>query len=128
MINDFRVGFSLATDSLRRGNKKTTILIVFVLSLIFMNLIFLPSLINGMMGLFVGKLGTGPNDEEQIVEKWVDACRDINNSGEWDKKASFGNCIGISKKGQSYKAWALEDYSTDLDKNNAKTQLIWESP
>lgn len=54
MLNDFRVGYTLASDTLKRGNKKTTFLIVFVLGLIFMNLIFLPSLINGMMGLFVG--------------------------------------------------------------------------
>jgi putative ABC transport system permease protein len=54
MLNNSRVGFTIASSSIRRGNKKTTFFIVFVLGLIFMNLVFLPSLINGMMDLFVG--------------------------------------------------------------------------
>jgi len=54
MFNDVKVGFFSASSSIKRGNKKTTFLIVFVLGLIFMNLVFLPALINGMMGLFVG--------------------------------------------------------------------------
>jgi len=54
MFEDVRVGFLTAVSSIKRGNKKTSVFIVFVLALIFMNLIFLPSLINGMMGLFVG--------------------------------------------------------------------------
>ena len=54
MFNDVKVGYTIASSSVRRGNKKTTLLIVFVLGLIFMNLVFLPALINGMMDLFVG--------------------------------------------------------------------------
>ena len=54
MFKDVKVGFLTAKSSIKRGNKKTTIFIIFVLSLIFLNLIFLPSLINGMMKLFVG--------------------------------------------------------------------------
>lgn len=54
MFNDAKVGFTIASSSIKRGNKKTTFLIVFVLGLIFMNLVFLPSLINGMMDIFVG--------------------------------------------------------------------------
>ncbi|MBU0929570.1 MAG: FtsX-like permease family protein [Nanoarchaeota archaeon] len=54
MLNDLKVGFLSAKSSIKRGNKKTSFFIIFVLALIFMNLIFLPSLINGMMGLFVG--------------------------------------------------------------------------
>ena len=53
MLNDVRVGFFSAKSSIRRGNKKTAFFIIFVLGLIFMNLVFLPALINGMMGLFV---------------------------------------------------------------------------
>ena len=52
MFDDVRVGFVSALSSVKRGNKKTLIFIVFVLALIFMNLIFLPSFIGGMSGMF----------------------------------------------------------------------------
>ncbi len=54
MLNDVKVGYAIASSSLKRGNKKTSALTVFVLSLIFVNLIFMPSMINGMMDVFVG--------------------------------------------------------------------------
>lgn len=54
MINDIRVGALIAYCSVKRGNKKTLIFIVFVLSLIFMNLVFLPSMIGGLSSLFTG--------------------------------------------------------------------------
>lgn len=56
MINDIRVGALIAYCSVKRGNKKTLIFIVFVLSLIFMNLVFLPSMIGGMSVLFTGMM------------------------------------------------------------------------
>ena len=52
MFNDIKVGLLGATSSIRRGNKKTLIFIIFVLALIFMNLVFLPSMIGGMTGMF----------------------------------------------------------------------------
>ncbi len=54
MLNDIKVGLLSAKSSIKRGNKKTLTFIVFVLALIFMNLVFLPSMIGGMMGLFTG--------------------------------------------------------------------------
>ncbi|MCC7575649.1 MAG: FtsX-like permease family protein [Methanomethylovorans sp.] len=54
MINDIRVGALIAYCSIKRGNKKTLMFIVFVLSLIFMNLVFLPSMIGGLLGMFTG--------------------------------------------------------------------------
>lgn len=54
MLNDVKVGYLSAISSLKRGNKKTSLFIVIILGLIFMNLVFLPALINGMMGFFVG--------------------------------------------------------------------------
>lgn len=56
MINDIRVGALIASCSVRRGNKKTLIFIVFVLSLIFLNLVFLPSMLGGMTVLFTGMM------------------------------------------------------------------------
>ncbi|MFH1801344.1 MAG: FtsX-like permease family protein [archaeon] len=52
MLNDIKVGLLGATSSIRRGNKKTIAFIIFVLSLIFMNLVFLPSMIGGVSGMF----------------------------------------------------------------------------
>ncbi len=54
MLNDIKVGLLSATSSIKRGNKKTLAFIIFVLALIFMNLIFLPSMIGGVTGLFTG--------------------------------------------------------------------------
>ncbi len=52
MLNDVKVGFISALSSVKRGNKKTLAFIVFVLALIFMNLVFLPSMIGGLSGMF----------------------------------------------------------------------------
>ena len=52
MFNDVKVGFVSALSSVKRGNKKTLAFIVFVLALIFMNLVFLPSMIGGLSGMF----------------------------------------------------------------------------
>ncbi|MEA3229892.1 MAG: ABC transporter permease, partial [archaeon] len=60
MINDIRVGALIAFSSIKRGNKKTLMFIVFVLSLIFMNLVFLPSMIGGISGLFTGMMQDYP--------------------------------------------------------------------
>jgi len=54
MLNDIKVGLLSATSSIKRGNKKTLVFIIFVLALIFMNLVFLPSMIGGMTGMFNG--------------------------------------------------------------------------
>ncbi len=54
MLNDIKVGFVSATSSIKRGNKKTLIFIIFVLALIFVNLVFLPSMIGGLMGMMTG--------------------------------------------------------------------------
>lgn len=54
MLNDIKVGLLSATSFIRRGNKKTLAFIVFVLALIFLNLVFLPSMIAGMTGMFNG--------------------------------------------------------------------------
>ena len=60
MIDDIRVGILIAYSSIKRGNKKTLMFIVFVLSLIFMNLVFLPSMIGGVSGLFTGMMQDYP--------------------------------------------------------------------
>ncbi len=54
MLNDIKVGFVSATSFIKRGNKKTLGFIIFVLALIFINLVFLPSMIGGVMGMMTG--------------------------------------------------------------------------
>jgi len=48
MLKNINVSFFLAYKSMRRGNKGTLFLTVMLMSLIFLNLIFLPSIINGI--------------------------------------------------------------------------------
>ncbi len=52
MLNDIKVGLLSAKSSIKRGNKKTLAFIIFVLALIFINLVFLPSMIGGISGMF----------------------------------------------------------------------------
>ncbi len=54
MLNDIKVGLLGAKSSIKRGNKKTLTFIVFVLALIFINLVFLPSMIGGFSVMFTG--------------------------------------------------------------------------
>lgn len=76
MLNEIRVGYSLAFDTLKRGNIKTTLLIIFVLMLIFLNLVFSPAVINGMTSIFTeavveysyGDIIIEPNDNELYIE------------------------------------------------------------
>lgn len=56
MWKDAKVGFVLASNTLRRGNKKTTLFTIIVLALIFINFVFLPAMINGMQGIFVNTM------------------------------------------------------------------------
>ncbi|MBN2487836.1 MAG: ABC transporter permease [Methanosarcinaceae archaeon] len=78
MIDDIRVGSLIAYCSVKRGNKKTLMFIVFVLSLIFMNLVFLPSMIGGMMVLFTGMMQDYPYGD--IVIEPMDDNTYINNA------------------------------------------------
>ncbi len=54
MFNNAKVGYTIASSSIKRGNKKTIFFIAFVLGLIFTNLVFLPSMMGGMTGMFIG--------------------------------------------------------------------------
>ena len=56
MLNDLKVGLVSASSSIKRGNKKTLIFVICVLALIFVNLVFLPSMIGGITGMFNGFL------------------------------------------------------------------------
>ena len=87
MLNDFRVGFLSASSSIKRGNKKTSFFIILVLALIFMNLVFLPALINGMMGIFVGAVQDyaygdiviEPSDDELYISNADNVLKKVRN-------------------------------------------------
>ncbi len=48
-MRNFRIALFLAIKSITRGNKATTALIIFILSLAFINLIFVSGMLNGML-------------------------------------------------------------------------------
>lgn len=52
MFKNFKIGAVIASSFLKRGNKKTLAFIVFVLALIFINLVFLPSMMGGLSRMF----------------------------------------------------------------------------
>jgi putative ABC transport system permease protein len=60
ILNDLKVGFLIAFSTIRRGNKKTLGFVVFVLSLIFLNLVFLSAFIGGMSGIFTNMMQDYP--------------------------------------------------------------------
>lgn len=75
MKNDLRVGFHLASSTLKRSNRKTSALTVLVLAAIFMNLLFLPALINGMQDMYVdmmtdvyGDISIEPMKDQQFID------------------------------------------------------------
>jgi len=84
MFNNIRVGFVSATSSIKRGNKKTLSFIIFVLALIFVNLVFLPSMIGGMTGMFNGFMQYPYGDI--VIEPSMDNSY-INNADDVLKKA-----------------------------------------
>ena len=84
MFNNIRVGFVSAASSIKRGNKKTLLFIIFVLALIFVNLVFLPSMIGGMTGMFNGFMQYPYGDI--VIEPSMDNSY-INNADDVLKKA-----------------------------------------
>lgn len=49
MFRNIQLSFFLAFKSIRRGNKATTALIIFILSLAFVNLVFIAGILNGIL-------------------------------------------------------------------------------
>ncbi|MCK5625081.1 ABC transporter permease [Candidatus Pacearchaeota archaeon] len=97
MLKDINVGFVSALSSIKRGNKKTSFFIIVVLGLIFMNLVFLPALISGMMNLFVGLV-----QEYQYGNIVIEPLEDnsyINNADHVLKKVrSLSEVTGVAKR------------------------------
>lgn len=74
MLNDIKVGLLSAKSSIKRGNKKTLSFIIFVLALIFVNLVFLPSMIGGVSSMFTafmeypyGDIVIEPNEDNSYI-------------------------------------------------------------
>lgn len=109
MLNDIKVGYTSAISSIKRGNKKTSFFIVLILGLIFMNLVFLPALINGMMGFFVGAVqdyaygdviieptedNVYINNADSVLQK----VRSINGVRDATKRLAAGGSISYKQK------------------------------
>jgi len=97
MLNDVKVGYTIASSTLRRGNKKTIALTVFVLSLIFVNLIFMPSMINGMMDIFVGAV-TDYTYGNIVIEPRKQKSYIENADSIIDKVNNINGVSGVSKR------------------------------
>jgi len=96
MWDDIRVGFSLASNTIIRGNKRTTILTIIILMLIFVNLVFSPAVINGMSDIFTSTV-MDYSYGNIIVEPAEDKAY-INNAGSLLKKINSVNGVKTSTK------------------------------
>ncbi|MCD4808708.1 MAG: ABC transporter permease, partial [Methanosarcinales archaeon] len=76
MFNDLKVSFFLACKSIQRGNKGTSILTVLIISLIFVNLIFFPSIVDGVEETLIrqsiehvcGNVVIEPKDDQRYID------------------------------------------------------------
>ncbi len=75
MLEDERVAFFLASRLITRGNKGTLVLTIMIIAMVFVNLIFLPSIIAGVVVLFnqqsidysYGNLVIEPRENELVI-------------------------------------------------------------
>ncbi len=76
MIEEVRVSSFLAWKSIRRGNKGTLVLTILIIALVFVNLVFLPSIIAGVVQTFntqsidfdYGNLVIEPREGERYID------------------------------------------------------------
>jgi len=76
MFNDLKVSFFLASKSIQRGNKGTSVLTVLIISLIFVNLIFFPSVVEGVEETLIrqsiehvcGNVVIEPKDDQRYID------------------------------------------------------------
>ncbi|HII99454.1 MAG TPA: FtsX-like permease family protein [Methanoregula sp.] len=86
MLEEEQVAFFLASRLITRGNKGTLLLTVTIIALVFVNLIFLPSIIAGVVILFnqqtidysYGNLVIEPRENELIITKANELQQKIN--------------------------------------------------
>jgi len=75
MLDGLRVSAFLAGKALQRGNKGTLVLTVMIIALVFVNLVFLPSIVAGVVVMFnqqsvdynYGNLVVEPRENEQAI-------------------------------------------------------------
>jgi putative ABC transport system permease protein len=80
MLENFKVAFFLAFKQIQRGSKGTLILTIMIIALVFVNLVFLPSIISGVVETFnaqsinfnYGNLVIEPREGDQYISE-VDA-------------------------------------------------------
>lgn len=86
MLEEEQVAFFLASRLITRGNKGTLLLTVTIIALVFVNLIFLPSIIAGVVILFnqqtidfsYGNLVIEPRENELVITKTDELQQKIN--------------------------------------------------
>lgn len=86
MLEEEQVALYLAARLIARGNKGTLLLTIMILAMVFVNLIFLPSIIAGVVVLFnqqtidysYGNLVVEPKEGELLIEKPAQLVQKIN--------------------------------------------------
>jgi len=77
MIRDIKIAFFLALKSIRRGNKGTLAMTILIMSLAFVNLVFIASIFSGIIQAMnvqsidniFGNIVIGPEDDETYIEQ-----------------------------------------------------------
>jgi len=85
MLDDAKVSYFLASRAIRRGNKGTTIMTIVILSIVFINMLFLPSIFEGFMQHFIeknidyysGHMVIYPRENERYIENATEVAQKI---------------------------------------------------
>ena len=85
MFEDAGVSLFLATRAIRRGNKGTTILTIVILAVVFVNMLFLPSIVAGFLQNFnqknidynIGHLAIIPRENDRFIENATEVSQKI---------------------------------------------------
>jgi putative ABC transport system permease protein len=85
MLDDAGVSYFLASRAIRRGNKGTTVMTIVILSIVFINMLFLPSIFEGFMQHFIeknidyysGHMVIYPRENERYIENATEVAQKI---------------------------------------------------
>lgn len=85
MFEDARVSYFLASRAIRRGNKGTTIMTIAILAVVFVNMLFLPSILAGFLQTFneknvdyyTGHMVVYPRLNERFIENATEVSQKI---------------------------------------------------
>jgi putative ABC transport system permease protein len=85
MFEDAKVSYFLASRAIRRGNKGTTVMTIVILAIVFVNMLFLPSIFEGFLQHFVqknidyysGHMVVYPRENERFIDNATEISQKI---------------------------------------------------